>query len=102
MTSRVPPMCYFCAHFRGLEPWNRWSCDAYPEQVPAEITDEYADHRLPFLGDNGIRFEAASADGAEYVADLYGPVELAEAASRSDDLASSTVRDGASRASRDR
>ena len=56
-------------------------CTAFPLGIPAEIFEEYADHRLPFLGDGGIRFEPKSTVGAEYVEELYGPVERAEVAS---------------------
>ncbi|TDD61115.1 hypothetical protein [Actinomadura rubrisoli] len=32
-------------------------CDAFPERVPGEIYVGGFDHRQPFEGDNGIRFE---------------------------------------------
>ena len=82
MTSMMAPMCVTCRHYR---PTTRLSdsvvCIAFPEGIPADIFWEFADHRLPYAGDRGIRFEAKDANGAEYVEELYGPVELAEAAS---------------------
>lgn len=32
-------------------------CDAFPERIPGEIYVGGFDHRQPFEGDNGIRFE---------------------------------------------
>ena len=33
------------------------ACDAYPEGIPDEILDNKVDHREPFEGDRGLRFE---------------------------------------------
>jgi hypothetical protein len=32
-------------------------CDAYPAGIPDPIINSEADHRLPYVGDQGIRFE---------------------------------------------
>jgi len=45
--------CSFCRHWLG-----RKTCAAFPDGVPAAILDNEHDHREPFAGDNGIRFEA--------------------------------------------
>jgi len=75
------PMCLVCLRF-NRESWaDGFTCAAFPEGIPADIFGEYADHRLPYAGDHGIRFEAKDAAGADYVDELYGPVEVAEAAS---------------------
>ncbi len=77
MTTISPPMCLFCAHYRGVRNGGVPRCAAYPEQIPDAIYDEYADHRLPFAGDNGIRFQPDGDDAVEYVSDNYAPVEMA-------------------------
>ncbi|MDI6716974.1 MAG: hypothetical protein QME63_08535 [Actinomycetota bacterium] len=33
------------------------ACKAFPERIPREILDGKHDHKLPFPGDRGIRFE---------------------------------------------
>jgi hypothetical protein len=32
-------------------------CTAFPEEIPREIAGNKHDHRKPFPGDHGIRFE---------------------------------------------
>lgn len=44
--------CFTCRHLR---PYGR--CEAFPNGIPAEITSGEFDHHLPYVGDNGIRFE---------------------------------------------
>lgn len=45
--------CVFCRHksTRGAV------CTAFPSGIPGEILRNEHDHRQPFDGDNGIRFE---------------------------------------------
>lgn len=47
-------ICWRCKHRYG------WSCKAYPEGIPEPIFNEEHDHREPYKGDNGIRFEPMS------------------------------------------
>ena len=44
--------CQLCRHY-----WGQGRCDAFPEAVPHEIIRGEHDHREPYKGDNGIRFE---------------------------------------------
>jgi len=44
--------CNECKHYRGLI-----QCDAYPDRIPAAIVTGQVDHRKPYKGDNGIRWE---------------------------------------------
>jgi hypothetical protein len=48
-------LCDLCKHrHRDTHPP---TCDAFPERIPVDIRLMYADHRFPYAGDNGIRFE---------------------------------------------
>jgi hypothetical protein len=50
--------CRSCKHFYNNEEANRTGrfCASF-EDAPSEITDGHFDHREPFPGDNGIRWE---------------------------------------------
>jgi len=51
-----PPICYNCKR-RRLSTAGPFFCDAFPDGIPSLIIDNAADHRKPFKGDQGIRFE---------------------------------------------
>jgi hypothetical protein len=83
MTSRRPPQCLSCAHFRSpvdagvtqpTWPDGTGSCDAFPDDVdaiPAEIWWNRVDHRQPHAGDHGIQWEAVEgATFPEYAMNL--------------------------------
>ncbi|KAB2353661.1 hypothetical protein [Actinomadura montaniterrae] len=62
---RRPSICDACARLQqranpgaetSLDTWIPY-CDAFPDRVPAEIYTGGFDHREPFEGDRGIRFE---------------------------------------------
>lgn len=60
MTQPVEGLCRFCKHMHS----DSLSCDAFPARIPDEIryanleTDTMPyDHRKPYPGDSGIRFE---------------------------------------------
>lgn len=44
-------------HIEGLEDDYSFTCAAFPKGIPEAITSRRRDHRLPFRGDKGIRFE---------------------------------------------
>jgi len=51
----IPEQCRRCRHF-----WKKSSlCAAFPDEpgIPLPILDMDADHRMPFPGDNGIRWQ---------------------------------------------
>ena len=54
------PMCYKCRHYAAFE-----ACVAYPNGIPAEIFRSEHDHRQPYPGDHGIRFEPLEATNAD-------------------------------------
>lgn len=58
MTLRIS-QCPFCRHYRPEEfgPRGQAVCDAFPGGIPRPILYGGADHRHPYDGDHGIRFE---------------------------------------------
>jgi hypothetical protein len=64
------PTCIPCRHFRGStredDGTHHHTCDAFPDEIPAEIWRGDNNHRKPYPGDNGIQFEPLSRIGAKY------------------------------------
>ncbi|MCC7494987.1 MAG: hypothetical protein IT204_21745 [Fimbriimonadaceae bacterium] len=59
----LTPICQICQHYRD----GTGTCGAFPAGIPSEILEYRADHRLPFAGDQGLRYErAADVDDSEY------------------------------------
>tara|TARA_R110002012_G_scaffold295620_1_gene492296 strand:+ start:492 stop:680 length:189 start_codon:yes stop_codon:yes gene_type:complete len=45
--------CNICVHHNG-----DWTCDAFPNGIPDEISDGKHDHSNKFKGDKGVRFQS--------------------------------------------
>jgi len=73
--------CTVCKHFSGFtEPPNPArvldatqipTCAAFPDGIPTKITEERFDHRQPFPGDGGVRWEPAHQMAQAVVDELY-------------------------------
>ena len=59
MTDKIRPfICHFCRHYdldATLD--GMFRCKAFPKAMPMIIRSGEFDHRYPYPGDNGIRFE---------------------------------------------
>ena len=62
MTIGPRSQCDACRHLFPVIVGEPWSCDAFPDGIPAAIVDDELDHRQPIDGDHGIQFEAKAGD----------------------------------------
>ncbi len=72
MTYIAMPLCAGCKHKYRDGGW-RSRCAAFPDGIPDAITLSEVDHRQPFEGDRGIRFEPIDDEATAYAELLFSP-----------------------------
>ena len=73
MTSIAPPICGGCRHLTSPDLRDP-TCTAFPAGVPWDILLSKADHRQPFPGDGGSRFDPTDDRAAAYAESMFEPV----------------------------
>ena len=73
MTTIAMPICLGCRHYDRTAPGPGIRCAAFPDGVPDEIFSSEADHREPFDGDRGIRFDPIDDEAVAYAEMLFSP-----------------------------
>jgi hypothetical protein len=73
----VVSQCLSCKH---LHADRAWTCDAVPAGIPDRIVANRGDHRRPWAGDHGIRFESRPDTTADYLRRLGAELDGLRAA----------------------
>jgi hypothetical protein len=73
MTFIAMPLCAGCKPSNRDGSWD-FRCAAFPDGIPEAITMSEADHREPFEGDRGIRFETIDDQATAYAEPLFTPL----------------------------
>lgn len=64
------PQCAFCQYLHRNDKTAN-TCTAFPDGIPVEIFINEADHRNPYPGDHGVRFDPVDDDAAQVVAAMF-------------------------------
>jgi len=75
----LPPMCVFCRHYNQDAGVNGPDCSAFVE-IPDQIFHGDFDHREPFPGDGGLRFELDPEQADDFEEVMEMKAKLAEGA----------------------
>lgn len=70
MTTSIPSQCFTCVHWVSPlstdDPGGPQTCAAFPAGIPHMIWANRADHRNPYPGDHGVRWESDGRPFPEY------------------------------------
>lgn len=69
-----PRQCANCRYWDQPE----WACRAFPHGIPDEIRTGAHDHREPYPGDGGLRFESISVGEGDAVRRTVSELRLTE------------------------
>jgi hypothetical protein len=69
----VVSQCQLCRH--RARPASFPVCKAFPGAIPQELLDNEADHRRPFEGDDGVRFEPRDGASTAALLNLYAALD---------------------------
>lgn len=71
LSLSLPPFSPICHHCKHLDDDDSRTCAAFLDGIPDVIWRAERDHRKPYPGDHGIRFEPIDDDADALVADLF-------------------------------
>lgn len=63
-TPAVVPICDSCTRLEVGQQGYSYRCAAFPDGIPDAIYPGGFDHRQPFPGDGGVRWEMSTEEGA--------------------------------------
>lgn len=69
MTTTAAPICNGCTRFRRRDGGYGFRCDAFPDGIPEAILTSDRDHRKPYRGDGGLRFDPVDDAAVTFAAE---------------------------------